>query len=133
MPEPINRKLTGLCPCVRERFRRVRQRCAAAGVSLTLTETRRSAARQAMLRARGSSRVKRSRHQDGLAFDVCPTALLKVKGWDTTPPSPQWTVYGRACEAEGLTWGGRWRTLVDKPHAQLDACQCPVIARPRHK
>lgn len=30
-----------------------------------------------------------------------------------------WAAYGACCEALGLTWGGHFKTLVDKPHAEL--------------
>lgn len=34
-------------------------------------------------------------------------------------PFQPWEDYGKACESEGLTWGGRWSHPHDAPHVQL--------------
>ncbi len=36
--------------------------------------------------------------------------------WDLKQP---WSLYGELAETTGLTWGGRWKTLVDLPHIEL--------------
>lgn len=50
-------------------------------------------------------------HNFGLAFDI---ALFDGKTiiWD----SPAYTTAGKIGEEIGLKWGGRFKTLVDKPH-----------------
>jgi len=34
-------------------------------------------------------------------------------------PNEWWETYGRAAEAHGLTWGGRWK-MRDLPHVQYE-------------
>ena len=34
-------------------------------------------------------------------------------------PNEWWETYGRAAEAHGLVWGGRWR-MRDLPHVQWE-------------
>lgn len=54
-------------------------------------------------------------HAVDLAF-VDDVATPKVETWD---PKQPWSVYGEMAEAFGLTWGGRWKTLIDLPHCEL--------------
>ena len=52
-----------------------------------------------------------SPHNYGAAFDIC--FLGKVP----YPDDEQlWEAIGITGEACGLVWGGRWKSLVDKPH-----------------
>lgn len=63
----------------------------------------------------------KSNHQSALAFDL----WLKKDGkiaWDA--PKALWDYYGHLCRAEGLTWGGDWKSLVDQPH-----CEWPIIEK----
>lgn len=41
---------------------------------------------------------------------------VKIETWD---PAQPWELYGKMAEAYGLTWGGRWQTLLDRPHVEL--------------
>jgi hypothetical protein len=41
---------------------------------------------------------------------------LKVETWD---PNQPWELYGKMGETLGLSWGGRWRDPVDRPHLEL--------------
>lgn len=41
---------------------------------------------------------------------------LQIETWD---PKRPWQVYGTIGEAFGLTWGGRWVSIVDRPHLEL--------------
>lgn len=89
------------------------------GINVTVTETLRSHARQAQLLAQGNGVTNaapgRSYHQYGLAIDIVP---LDSKGQPTwTAPAAIWEAIGKAGEAEGFQWGGRWKT-VDCPHLQ---------------
>ncbi len=52
-----------------------------------------------------------SAHNYGAAFDIC------FKGHDPYPEDYQlWEAVGMVGERLGLVWGGRWKTIVDKPH-----------------
>jgi len=55
-------------------------------------------------------------HGTGRAMDCC--WLLDGKPtWNV--PEEWWNTYGRAAEAHGLTWGGRWK-MRDLPHVQYE-------------
>lgn len=52
-------------------------------------------------------------HADGLGYAV-DCAFVGPQPFDPRHP---WEKYGEAVEAQGLTWGGRWR-MGDTPHAE---------------
>lgn len=84
--------------------------------------TSRTAAEQAVAVATGASRVVRSKHQDGLAIDICPYDLYQLHGpdklkWDTNDPA--WAILGGLGEALGLRWGGRWHDPHDPGHFEF--------------
>ena len=55
-------------------------------------------------------------HGTGRAMDCC----WLVNGAPTWNVSEEWwETYGRAAEAHGLTWGGRWK-MRDLPHVQYE-------------
>lgn len=74
--------------------------------------------------------VKPSNHQpkaDGYGHAV-DCAFLKDLDHDGEPDEPEaftwdegrpWGLYGALVESQGLTWGGRWVSIVDRPHAEL--------------
>ena len=81
----------------------------------------RSEARQRQLVAEGASQTMNSRHLTGHAVDLLPIGQ--------NGPEFAWPLYDRlgpavekAAEAEGIkiVWGGRWKTLKDGPHFELD-------------
>lgn len=56
------------------------------------------------------------------AMDICPYETYALHGgdklqWDTQDPT--WKVIGDIIEAEGLRWGGRWRSPHDPGHMEL--------------
>ena len=55
-------------------------------------------------------------HGYGLAADI----VHRTKGWDVG--SMWWRVLGEVAEANGLAWGGRWKT-ADRPHVQWGRCK----------
>ena len=63
--------------------------------------------------------IHRSNHQihlsDGLGHAV-DCAWLGADPWGSTQP---WLSYGLLVRAAGLTWGGDWKTFIDRPHAEL--------------
>ena len=115
-----------LTPDLLARWFRVRDRMLDAGHPIVLIEGRRSTERQAWLYAQGRTRpgpiVTRAkpgigRHEPG------PDGLGRAFDCAFAGPEPfsekhPWELYGQACEAEGLEWGGRWRH-PDRPHAEL--------------
>lgn len=61
---------------------------------------------------------KRSNHQaheDGLGWAV-DSAFLNGDPFGEHQP---WGAYGAECEAQGLVWGGHWKTRIDRPHVEL--------------
>ena len=74
---------------------------------MRIIDTLRTPAEHAANLAHGVSWTQHSKHLDGDAIDVCPAALLAVKGW--APDSPLWERVGVIGEALGLRWGGRWQ------------------------
>lgn len=77
-----------------------------AGIPVAIICTRRSQGEQDAAVAHGVSQVKVSKHQKGLAIDLCPNSLLDQKGW--APASPLWWQMGEIGRAMGLRWGGCW-------------------------
>lgn len=59
--------------------------------------------------------VLSSKHTKGLAMDVAFYVNGKITWSDAYDG---WQVYGKACKAHGLTWGGVWKS-PDKPHCEL--------------
>lgn len=67
--------------------------------------------------------IKKSNHQaaaDGLghAVDCCFVGIDPFLEHDPNA-ALKWQAYGRAGEAEGLVWGGRFRSPVDLDHLEL--------------
>ncbi len=54
-------------------------------------------------------------HADGLGW-ACDLAWTGPEPFGETMP---WEVYGALVEASGCLWGGRYLTLVDRPHCEL--------------
>lgn len=99
--------------------------CAAEGLPVLVTETVRDAEYQAELYAQGRTKPGAivtqqktpSFHGDkaGLAFDICKN----VKGHEFDDP-----VFFKRCgvvgRKMGFTWGGDWKSIIDRPHFQWD-------------
>lgn len=80
--------------------------CHAAGLKVLVIETLRSEeAHQEDLKT-GHSWIARSKHQDGLAIDLCPFKGDELD-WDASSQSYQHM--GLIGESLGLIWGGRWK------------------------
>lgn len=101
-------------------------RMAEAGVPFIFTCTRRTAAEQMELYARGRTTpgpkvtwTIRSKHVEGKAFDIviCKAGIpdWNVKADVDVDGVPDYLEAGRIGESIGLTWGGRWKT-PDFPH-----------------
>lgn len=74
---------------------------------ITPLEWMRSAERQALLLLRKATKVKHSKHQDGLAFDFCFLSDLKDDGILNYTPN-RYRKLGECWEKLGGIWGGRF-------------------------
>ena len=94
--------------------------CRRRGLDVLVTETLRTAERQAELYAIGRTRpgrivtnAKTSRHQSGLAWDICKDE----KGGEYSD-----TAFFESCgdvaKSLGITWGGDWK-MRDMPHFEV--------------
>lgn len=95
-----------------------------ANIPVMIINTRRTAEEQAVHVANGTSWVKHSKHQDGLAIDICPWLIFKEYGdskLNWVASDPIWTKLGAIGERLGLRWGGRWRDTPDLGHFEYMA------------
>lgn len=108
--EPVTAKLA------REHLRRLH----AEGLNFKITSGTRTFAEQAKLFAKGRTapgpRVTNARpgsswHNFGVAYD-----LTLFSGKNPVWESPKYTRAGEIGEELGLRWGGRFKSLVDRPH-----------------
>lgn len=105
--------------------RRLIDLAAAEGWKVLVTNTVRDDEYQASLYAKGRTApggiVTNSKvptfHSDkaGLAFDICQN----IKGQEYSN-NAFWQAVGRIGKQLGFTWGGDWKSIVDKPHFQWD-------------
>ena len=95
------------------------------GIRFILTSTYRDFEYQNYLYCQGrskpgqivtNSKAGESYHNFHLAFDVVPIVDGKAK-WDD---QNLWDKIGKIGADVGLTWGGNFKTIKDKPHFQLD-------------
>ena len=120
-----SRDINLLRPDVAANCRTFIERCKAAGYPVLITCTVRDEEYQAYLYEQGRSRSgsivtnvkKPTFHWDkaGLAFDVCKN----VKGQEYSDNN-FWKGISAIGKEMGFTWGGDWKSLVDKPHFQWD-------------
>jgi hypothetical protein len=120
---PVTRDVHVLAPRFRSALERVLVTMRGLGHDPLVVETLRTSDRQRFLYGFGrdyddgrgvvtySSDADETWHGYGLAADV----VCAGKYWNATKAF--WDALGRACEREGLEWGGTW-AFVDKPHIQ---------------
>ena len=110
---------------VAENCRRWLARCRSAGLNVLITNTVRDAEYQAWLYEQGRTRpgsivtngkLPTFHHVDaGLAFDFCKN----VKGQEYNDTAFFQDAAAIAKEM-GFSWGGDWKSFVDRPHIQWD-------------
>jgi peptidoglycan L-alanyl-D-glutamate endopeptidase CwlK len=120
-----------LHPELRARVTRVLAEMRRLGHPMRVTDGYRTAAEQARLYAKGRTvpplgkgyRVTNvdgvrtmSHHQTGRAIDCAFVTEDGGLSWDGRLP---WARYGALAVAEGLIWGGHFKSLVDRPHVEL--------------
>ncbi|HWP19955.1 MAG TPA: M15 family metallopeptidase [Burkholderiaceae bacterium] len=94
------------------------------GYELALLEGYRSPERQDMLRQKGGhvthAGAFQSYHQFGLAADCAFLRDGKLVISEKDPWAARgYQLYGEVAESVGLTWGGRWKSIVDLGHVEL--------------
>ena len=92
----------------------------------TITEGRRTLARQKQLFAAGASQTLKSRHITGHAIDFAVLVAGKVR-WDWPLYGPVADAFKKAAKELGvpIIWGGDWTSLRDGPHIELDRRKYP--------
>lgn len=118
----MSRALNDLAPAFRPLAMELLARSIEAGIAVMIVNTLRTTQEQAAAVARGVSWVQHSKHQDGLAIDICPYETWQLHGddklqWNATDPT--WQVLGRIGEALGLRWGGRFKPQRDLGHFEM--------------
>ena len=124
-------RLEGVHPTLTDKVTRMLHALAELGFPMMVTDGVRTLAQQQALYAQGRSkpgkivtnadgvRVK-SNHQpkpDGYGHAVDCCFLVDGKpSWDGTLP---WKLYGEMAKALGLSWGGDWKSITDKPHIEM--------------
>lgn len=86
-------------------------------ITIKITSGTRTYAEQDALFAKGGvtkARGGQSNHNFGLAFDV-----TIFDGSQPVWESPKYKIVGKLGESVGLSWGGRWTSIVDEPHFEL--------------
>ena len=115
-----SRKIEDLHPVVQEICRKHIEACKGQGIQIIVTNTLRDSEYQEYLYSQGRTRagniVTNMRligpHGFGLAYDVVPI----VKGKAVWNNNRYWRIIGIEGKKLGLTWGGDWKSIVDKPH-----------------
>lgn len=125
---PVTSRVTALAPKMQVAVEAIVKQMADLGHKAKVFETLRTAERQAFLYGFGRTyddgrgtvtKVQDARkgwHYYGLAVDIVQN---DASPWDA--PQAFWQTLGKCAEANGLTWGGRWKFL-DLPHSQWAGC-----------
>jgi len=133
-----SRKLEDLHPVVQELCRKHIDACRKRGVKILVTNKLRDSEYQEYLYSLGRSKPGNivtnmkliGPHGFGLAYDVVPVVNRKAV-WDD---NKLWSIIGEEGRKLGLTWGGNWKSIVDKPHFEytdgLTAAQLRAGRRP---
>lgn len=124
-------KLLGVHPTLVAKVTRILNAMDALGFPMRVTDGVRTTEQQQALYAQGRTApgakvtnadgvVRKSNHQakaDGFGHAVDCCFLVNGKpAWSDTLP---WTLYGAMAQALGLTWGGNWQSIKDRPHVEL--------------
>lgn len=92
--------------------------CKNEGLDIFITETLRTAERQKYLYQKGASKCDgvrdKSNHQGGMAWDIA------CRGKELYNHS-MLDKAGEIAKRLGITWGGTWKTFIDKPHFEVKA------------
>lgn len=112
--DPTIRHLESLSPTIAPIAWQLINDMRAAGIPAWISSAVRTTGEQAALVARGASKTMRSRHVQGLAFDI------DILGYGRNQlPRWWWLAVGQYAESLGLKWGGRWTTFYDAGHFEV--------------
>lgn len=117
-----------LVPAFWERLKPALVEVKGQGFNPVLHETLRSRERALKLVADGKSKAKGglSMHCFGVAADV----ICGDHQWSCKANHCKFfETYGEIIESVGLTWGGRWPTMVDLPHCQAIPLNLQALVR----
>lgn len=95
-------------------------------VDFSVIEGLRSEETQKTYLATGVSKTLKSKHLEGLAVDLYPWPCPKTRDGMIDSDSNAWNIlafYLGYCAGKlglNITWGGTWKSLVDKPHFELE-------------
>lgn len=108
----MNRMLNTLDPPFKPIVFEFLARLTEARIPVVIVNTWRTAEEQAALLKAGASWVAHSKHEDGLAIDICPYAIYTLYGssklnWNANDPI--WERIARIGESLGLDSGYRWK------------------------
>jgi hypothetical protein len=100
------------------KFQAMQKALAYKGIDIEMTDAWRGEADQNAAYHGGYSKALfgMSAHNFGAAFDVAPLIGGSLT-W--TAPDYVWTQIAEAGKAQGLTWGGDFSSIVDKPHFEM--------------
>ena len=131
MTPPAVTKLSGVHPELVAKVTRILYAMSELGFPMLVTDGLRTTEQQRALFAQGRTAmgrivtyadgdVKKSNHQakaDGYGWAVdCAFLVDGRPSWDDARP---WDLYGCMARALGLTWGGTFVRLVDRPHIEI--------------
>lgn len=115
--------LNKLHPWVKQKANELISLCKKNGIEIVITQTLRTKAEQDALYAQGrttpgkkvtNAKYPQSLHCWGIGFDFVPIIGGKAM-WNRTDLFDKVGLLG---ESIGLEWGGRWKSIVDRPHFQ---------------
>lgn len=110
-----SRKTSDLHPYVAGLCNKLIKLCKNEGITIQVTSTLRDAEYQRFLYEHVPDSTNTpliGAHGFGLAFDVVPIVNGKAI-WDN---QGMWNKIGTLGKSLGLTWGGDWKSIIDKPH-----------------
>jgi hypothetical protein len=121
-PNPVNeQRLATLHPTFAAKVRKVLEGLRAANYQPLIASAYRSPEDQLKLYKLGRSTVRFSFHcaqekgqPAALAADIVDKRLL----WTVPQAHPFWRILGRLAKAQGLVWGGDWKSFPDLAHLQ---------------
>jgi peptidoglycan L-alanyl-D-glutamate endopeptidase CwlK len=124
-------RFNGVHPALIARVTKILDAMEALGFPMLVTDGLRTVEQQQALYAKGRTAPgqivtyadgvrKRSNHQAhadgyGHAMDLA----FSVNGQPSWAEDHPWEVFGAMARAVGLTWGGDFKRLVDRPHVEL--------------
>jgi peptidoglycan L-alanyl-D-glutamate endopeptidase CwlK len=121
---PIPKKLLLCKPELQQLAIKFMDACEALGIKVCITYGVRTYQEQADLYAKGRTKPGKivtnakpgtSKHEIGEAFDAAPLGENGKIDWE----SPLFDTMGPIGESVGLVWGGRFKSICDRPHYQL--------------